>query len=387
MRIGPILILSIAELSLADVFTSRLSRYGYSGKIYKIKSEDGYTLKLHRIPPSVKSSKTPVLMIHGLMASSDSYIVIGPKAGLPYQLADQGYDVWLANSRGNMHGREHETLSPTSASFWNYTFHEIAVFDLPPTIDFIRKTTNHKKVHLIGHSQGSTVILVLLAERPEFNDYVESGTLLAPVAFLGNLRKKPRQTILDKLFISYVAHNVGKSKENVDTEATFEVGRYNENFGLLLTFLCKSHIEFCQTFFEMAGLVGRSQFNSSVLEDVVSVAPCGASINQFVHYSQLLNSNEFRQFDWGERRNLLKYGTKTPPDYKLENIKAPLNVFYSDIDIFIHWPDIDRLLKRLSNVKFVKFIQHIDWMHFDYLIGNNLTNVINKDVIKLLNKS
>lgn len=387
MRIGPILILSIAELSLADLFTSRISRYGYSGKIYKIKSEDGYTLKLHRIPPSVKSSKTPVLMIHGLLASSESFIALGPKVGLPYQLADQGYDVWLANSRGNMNGREHETLSPTSASFWNFTFHEIAVFDLPPTINFIRKMTNHQKIHLIGHSQGSTVILVLLAERPEFNDYVESGTLLAPVAFLGNLRTKPRQTILDKIFISYLARMVGESKENVDTEASFEIGHYNENFGLLVTFLCKSDIEFCRSFFEMAGLVGRAQFNPSVLEDTLSVVPSGASINQFVHYGQLLNSNKFRQFDWGERRNLLKYGSTIPPDYKLENVKAPLSVFYSDIDVFIHWPDIDRLLKRLSNVKFVKFIQHIDWMHFDYLIGNNLTNVINKDVIKFLNKS
>lgn len=47
-----------------------------------------------------------------------------------YLLVNNGFDVWLANSRGSDYGLEHKTLDINSDDFWNFSFHEIGVYDL-----------------------------------------------------------------------------------------------------------------------------------------------------------------------------------------------------------------------------------------------------------------
>lgn len=39
-----------------------------------------------------------------------------------YLLSDRGYDVWLANSRGNTYSRKHVYLDPKEPSYWNFSY-------------------------------------------------------------------------------------------------------------------------------------------------------------------------------------------------------------------------------------------------------------------------
>lgn len=108
-------------------------------------------------------------------------------------------------------------------------------------------------------------------------------------------------------------------------------------------------------------------------------------MNQLIHYAQMVHSGKFRQFDWGEAGNLERYGSSTPPEYKLENIKAPINLFFSDVDGVIHYPDVFKLLERLPNANFVKFIENQNWQHLDFLTGLRVNEFVNNDIIDLLN--
>jgi lysosomal acid lipase/cholesteryl ester hydrolase len=68
----------------------------------------------------------------------------------------------------------------------------MGIHDLPAEIDWILKTTNHKKLFYIGHSMGTTMFYVLTSMRPQYNDKVQFMVSLAPVAFMGNVKSPVR---------------------------------------------------------------------------------------------------------------------------------------------------------------------------------------------------
>lgn len=94
--------------------------------------------------------------------------------------------MWLPNTRGSTYSRRHVSKNPSDTDFWDFSFSEIGLFDLPATIDYVREKTGHSEIFFVGHSQGTTSLLTLLSEKPEYNNYIAAASLLAPVAYLGN---------------------------------------------------------------------------------------------------------------------------------------------------------------------------------------------------------
>jgi len=60
-----------------------VERHGYPSEEHYVTTEDGYNLKIHRIPDSPlsnnKQPNTVVLLLHGILCSSDCWVVLGPK--------------------------------------------------------------------------------------------------------------------------------------------------------------------------------------------------------------------------------------------------------------------------------------------------------------------
>ncbi|KAL0127535.1 hypothetical protein PUN28_003064 [Cardiocondyla obscurior] len=97
-----------------------IRKAGYPAEAHGIETEDGYLLTLHRIPGN--KNQPPVLLQHGLLGSSADWIIPGKDKSLALILADQGYDVWLGNIRGNTYSRAHVSLSPSDSKFWNFRY-------------------------------------------------------------------------------------------------------------------------------------------------------------------------------------------------------------------------------------------------------------------------
>lgn len=99
--------------------------------------------------------------------------------------------MWLPNSRGNFYSRKHISKNPDDpqSGFWNFTWFEMGIFDNPTVIDYILKLTNNVKLNYVGHSQSTTTIMVLLSERPEYNQKIGGASLLAPIGYLTHVDK------------------------------------------------------------------------------------------------------------------------------------------------------------------------------------------------------
>lgn len=149
-------------------------------------------LNIFRIPYGLEKPKItgrPAVFIqHGLLCSSSDWVVTGPENALAFILADYGYDVWLGNVRGNTYSKNHISLSPSSSDFWDFSWNEIGQHDLPAMIDFVISKTGQKKIHYIGHSQGTTSFFVMGSTRTDYNDKILSMHALAPVAFMSHLK-------------------------------------------------------------------------------------------------------------------------------------------------------------------------------------------------------
>lgn len=131
-------------------------------------------------------------------------------------LADLGHDVWLGNTRGNFYSRRHVRLNPDGLKkeryrYWNFSYHQLGMSDLPTMIDHILATNKEfDKIHYIGHSQGTTSFFVMASERPEYNDKIQLMQAFAPVAYMTHVENffvHPFATFLDSFNVSSLTSN------------------------------------------------------------------------------------------------------------------------------------------------------------------------------------
>lgn len=63
---------------------------------------------------------------------------------------------------------------------------EIGLIDVPAKIDYILNKTKESSLFYVGHSQGTTVIMMTLSSLPEYNLKIKIAVLLAPCAYMKN---------------------------------------------------------------------------------------------------------------------------------------------------------------------------------------------------------
>ncbi|CAF89870.1 unnamed protein product, partial [Tetraodon nigroviridis] len=337
-----------------------------------------------------------VLLQHGLLAAGSNWITNLPNCSLGYVLADSGYDVWLANSRGNTWSRKHQTLTPEQNAFWSFSGYdvwlansrgntwsrkhqtltpeqnafwsfshdEMALKDLPAVINYILKATSQDQIYYIGHSQGTTIGFMAFSSLPEVARRIRLFLALAPVATI-TFSSSPMTKL--SVFPELLMWDI--------------FGRRD--------FLPQSHMidwlaETCVPSVFSGNCVGTCSSSSTRTPVYTTHCPAGTSVQNMVHWAQAANRGKLTAFDFGAAENLKHYNQTTPPEYRLQDMKVPTALFSGGQDTLADPRDVAVLLTQVPQLVFHQHVQH--WEHLDFIWGLDAPDVLFPNILELLHR-
>ncbi|XP_023230279.1 gastric triacylglycerol lipase-like [Centruroides sculpturatus] len=366
-----------ADRNVTEIIISR----GYPVEEYTVQTKDGYLLKLFRIPYGRKcqeqnTKNRPVVFLqHGLLESATDWVINYSHQSLGYILADEGYDVWMGNQRGNTYARKHIKYSPEDDEFWNFSIDEHAKYDTPDSIDFVLNETGQSQLYYVGFSQGNMILYAFLSENPEYNK-IKVVLSLAPVAHVGHIKSPIRLLARFTSEVQFLFSVLGH-KEYLPNDFTAE---------LFAQTACKVDVvrSICSNIYFLISGYDFSQLNESRLHVYFSHFPAGTSTKNFIHYLQLVNSKKFQKFDYGLLENLKKYRQLQPPKYDCNKIKTPIAIFWSLNDLLANPKDMDILRNCLPNLTADYQVPLEEWGHLDFIFAKETKKYVYDELLRIL---
>eukprot|EP00606_Chrysophyceae_sp_TOSAG23-5_P000162 GSChrysophyteH2.ASY1.ANO1.1019.1 assembled CDS len=347
---------------------------GYAIETHFVTTEDGYILTVFRIPGSLGSA--PVLLQHGLLDSSYTWVSNFQDESMAYMLADAGFDVWLGNNRGNTYGRNHTSLNP------DFSYDAMAIYDGPAMIDYITAYTAMPSMAWVGHSEGTMQFFagasLPIATYPTVKAYEKINLFigLAPVGSISNI-KSPELVAL--------AHT--KFAERVMEMGIQEFFPTNSPDNKLDSKVCQLSPHLCVA--GLATLCGPTlNLNASRLQVYVSETPAGTSTVNMNHFVQGIVDRQglFRMYNWGSPdANAAHYnGAEEPPIYDLTQYKVPSALFSGKRDWMADPKDVKKLYDAIPAEYIVYSQVNEGFAHLDYVWAPSAGDKVYKPAIELL---
>ncbi|XP_047996287.1 lipase 1-like [Leguminivora glycinivorella] len=357
------------------------SKYGYKAEKHEVTTDDGYILTVHRIPSKRKCTRTaPILLMHGLLLSSECFVVSGPNA-TAFVLARNCYDVWVGNVRGNHNSRRHVTLHPDrDLKFWKFSVDEMGYHDIPAMVDYVLNATDSKKLIYIGYSQGSATFFIMNSEKPEYAKKISLYIGLAPSTTQYHTKSELYRT---------AAVSINYLQNALESAGIWEIFSRGHPSQITLNTLCQMKMLtelVCDVGLSILDSPHADSITPEILTLIFEYEPSGTSIHNLARYGQAMNDIKFSKFDYGTANNLKLYGSPMPPEYNLGKVTMPAVLFYGQSDHLVDTEDMDWVASQLPNVLEYVTMEDPLWNHFDMAFSRYWKDTIFVKMKKYLNK-
>ncbi|XP_058220144.1 triacylglycerol lipase 2-like isoform X2 [Rhododendron vialii] len=349
---------------------SMVETQGYSCEEHTVTTTDGYILSLQRIPArrtGVTADKPPVLLQHGLLVDAANWLLNTPEQSLGFILADNGYDVWLANTRGTKYSSGHTSLSPSDPAYWDWSWDELAAYDLPASVQYVHDQTG-QNLHYVGHSLGTLMALAAFSQQQSLN-MIRSAALLSPIAYLDQIttllgKAAAYSMIGDVLYWSGV-HEFIPGGETVTKFIN----------GICLT----TNIDCSSITSAIAG--PPCCISPSTMDAVFKYGPQPTATKNMLHLAQMVRQGTIAMHDYrSEDDNKKHYRQPKPPVYNMSSIPNDLPLFlaHGGQDYLSDPVDVQTLMGALSDHDADKLVVLYleEYAHLDFTLAGNANQVV-----------
>ena len=326
------------------------------------------------------------MLQHGLLDNSGTWIVPPSEDQLPKRLSDAGYDVWMTNSRGNFNSFEHTnpreySVFSMSSPYWNFSFDHMAEFDVKANIEYILKESERSKLAYIGHSQGTTQFFGANALE-DYSDRVELFVGLGPVINPSHQNSPLISVILwtnlQSVLQTFGINNILVLPGMVSIIARNLIEKFKTVTWRFIQLLC--------------GINTDPMIDLDRMPVMVRNEPGGTSLQNLLHWLQIMRTGVFAKYDYGRDFNIQNYGTEEPPVYDTKfmakNIrKYPTLLVRGENDYLVDTPDFTELKTILSQVdsnSALKIIEIPEYGHLDYLWARNVNEKVIAPVLEFV---
>ncbi|EES10556.1 hypothetical protein BDA96_06G040300 [Sorghum bicolor] len=349
---------------------SRVESFGYKCEEHTVTTADGYILSLQRIPGGRGSgqspaagTKIPVLLQHGLLMDGVTWLMNSPNESLGYILADGGYDVWIANTRGTVYSRGHTTLSSSDPAYWDWSWDELASNDVSAVVQYVYAQSGQQRLHYVGHSLGTLIAFAALSQHQQLG-MLRSAGLLSPIAYLNKVAS-PLALAGADTFLAEALYWLGLD----------EFDPTGEHVHKLVTDLCSQPGINCYNMMSVFTGDNCCLDNSSV-QVFLAHEPQASATKNMVHLAQMIRRGTLAKYDYGNAADNTKhYGQATPPAYDVSAIPDdfPLFLSYGGRDTLSDQQDVSHLLQVLKSHDGDKLtVQYLeDYAHADFVFAGN----------------
>ncbi|KAK7327223.1 hypothetical protein VNO80_31588 [Phaseolus coccineus] len=345
---------------------------GYTCEEHKVTTEDGYILSLQRMPAGrsgEKADKPPVLLQHGIFSDASTWLVNSPDESLGFILADNGYDVWLANVRGTKYSNGHTALDSDDEAYWDWSWDELAGYDLPAFVQYVYNYTG-QTIHYAGHSLGTLMALAALSQGQGLN-MLRSAALLCPIAHMNQITSLLTKIAADT-FIANDLYWLGIHEFNPNGGGA--ASKFVEDICNKLNLNCSSLLTL---------VTGPNCCLNSSMTDISSEP---TATKNLIHLSQMIKTGKIAKYDYGdEGENMQHYGHAVPPLYDMTAIpnEFPLFVTYGGQDMLSDVKDVQVLLNDLQHHDGNKLVVLFkeDYAHLDFVRAVNANQIIYDPII------
>ena len=362
-------------------YKSYISKLNLDLEEVTIQTEDRYINTIWRLTskdPNKRNGRS-VIMQHGLLDGGFTFLILAEDS-LPKKLCEEGYIVYLPYLRGTQFSRSHlDYDSSINSDYWNFSFDQIAEYDIPANINYVKNRDGVDKVYYMGHSQGTLTFFLAYMNNPEFMEnniakFIALGTV-------PNVNNAPH--FLIKL--------VEKSKI-LDLIPVKNMLTFPKELGQILVPFCTSKAKIlCHTILSLSFSgtheTGRIDYDK-LGKNIFLYEPGGTSIQNLKHWIQIYKAKRVQKYDYGSIiENMKHYGQINPPVYDLKQMRGysiPSIITISDSDPFANPQDTLDFIDNIENKNIVNVMSLTNYNHIDYFWSESAAQEIFPKVINFL---